>query len=105
MSHRSYIVRIVATNNQYQAPAVPRPESMLNVSVTVKDLNDNVPEFINIRSYYVYSTQEDECKDCNIEARDADTGEYILIYLISNIHLGKYIFSYDEIFIIYIFSS
>ena len=101
MSPRSYIVRIVATNNQYQAPAVPRPESMLNVSVTVKDLNDNVPEFINIRSYYVYSTQEDECKDCNIEARDADTGEY----LISNIHLGKYLFFYDKIFINYIFSS
>ena len=49
----------------------------------VQDLNDNVPEFINIRSYYVYSTQEDECKDCNIEARDADTGEYI--------HLGNYL--------------
>ena len=69
-----YDISIVSTNNQISAPAYYQDDSVLAVRVTVTDLNDNVPEFKGIESFYVYSTQEDECKDCRIVAEDKDTG-------------------------------
>lgn len=70
-----YDINIVSTNNQVSAPAYYHENSVLNVNVRVKDLNDNEPTFTNIESFYVYSTQEDECKDCRIIAEDKDTGK------------------------------
>ena len=48
--------------------------SKLKAIISVRDLNDNYPEFTGIRSYYVYSTIEGECKDCDISADDDDKG-------------------------------
>ena len=76
-----YDISIVSTNNQISAPAYYQDDSVLAVRVTVTDLNDNVPEFKGIESFYVYSTQEDECKDCRIVAEDKDTGRMYLLFI------------------------
>ena len=55
---------------------MPDLESVLDVEVTVNDLNDNSPRFIDLRSYYVYSTIQDECRDCIIQATDDDIGMF-----------------------------
>ena len=68
----SFSINIVATNDATKPPTMFDPSSILNVRVTVNDLNDNIPEFQNVRSYYVYSTLEGECKDCSIQASDKD---------------------------------
>ena len=73
-----YDLSIVSTNNQVSAPAYYHEDSVLSVRVYVSDLNDNVPTFAGIESFYVYSTQEDECKDCRIIAEDKDTGKVFL---------------------------
>ena len=70
---KSFSINIVSTNNRNGPPAIILPESVLNVVVTVKDLNDNAPYFRNIRSYYVYSIiDEGGCQDCVIQAFDDD---------------------------------
>ena len=77
----TYDIIIGATNNCQDQP----PDSAFDVSskllakVTVRDLNDNAPVFTDIRSYYVYSTIEGECKDCDISAEDDDIGNDITI--------------------------
>ena len=75
----TYDIIIGATNNCQEKP----PESEFDISskllakITVRDLNDNAPVFTDIRSYYVYSTIEGECKDCDISAVDDDIGNCI----------------------------
>ena len=78
-----YDLSIVSTNNQVSAPAYYHENSILSVRVTVIDLNDNVPTFAGIESFYVYSTQEDECKDCRIIAEDKDTGIILFHFLLT----------------------
>ena len=72
-----YQLTIGASNNCNEKP----PEEMfadsskMTANILVDDINDNSPFFSNIRSYYVYSTVEAECKDCDISAQDDDIGK------------------------------
>ena len=72
----TYDIIIGASNDCQNQPAEETFDisSRLLARITVRDLNDNVPEFTDIRSYYVYSTIEGECKDCDISADDDDIG-------------------------------
>ena len=74
----TYYITIGATNDCQNQPDNSTFEisSRLLATINVRDLNDNAPEFTNLRSYYVYSTIEGECKDCDISAQDDDIGSH-----------------------------
>ena len=71
---KQYDLTIGASNNCNQKPNEDQflASSKMRAIVDVRDLNDNYPVFKDIRSYYVYSTVEGECKDCDISADDDD---------------------------------
>ena len=73
----TYDIIIGASNNCQDQPEDSEFDisSKLLATITVRDLNDNAPMFTDIRSYYVYSTIEGECKDCDISADDYDSGK------------------------------
>ena len=64
--------KVLSTNNCNKQPEYFDEKSILNVIVRVKDINDNFPKFINVKNYYVFTTLENECKDCIIYADDDD---------------------------------
>ena len=74
----TYYIYVLSTNNCNNKPEEYDLESVLDVEVTVNDLNDNSPRFIDLRSYYVYSTIQGECRDCIIQATDDDIGMFNL---------------------------
>ena len=67
----SYNFRVSASNTP-GLPNFDKPASIQAVTVEVLDINDNVPRFVGLPSYFVLESISN-CGDCRIEADDRDT--------------------------------
>jgi len=68
---KSYNFRVSASNTA-GVPNFEKPFSVQNVTVEILDINDNVPAFVGLPSYFVLESVSN-CDDCQIEADDKDT--------------------------------